>query len=103
MSIIWNDRHKNTVKFIHSSMDTKFFSLTNFPNVSLTLVEDFSQDIYSIETSQAAVYWLFKSKDLLSSERTTPSHFACSFLCSLSIFPDVSVTLHDLSFKNDGL
>lgn len=72
-------------------------------NVSLTLVEDCSKDIYSIQASQAAVYWLCINTDLLCSERMTPSHFPCSFLCSLFTFPDVSVALHDLSFKNNGL
>lgn len=83
-------------------MVTKFFSLTNFHNVSLTLVEDFSKDIYSIEARQAAVYWLRINKDLCS-ERTTLSHFPCFFPCFLFTFPDVSVSLHDLSFNNNGL
>lgn len=57
MSIIWSGRHKNTMKFMHTWMEIIFFSLTNFHNVSLTLVKIFSKDIYSLQAIQSDVYW----------------------------------------------
>lgn len=102
MNIIRSDRHKNTVKFIYPWMDTFFFfSLTTFHNGSLTLVENFSRDIYSLEPRKSGCCMLFMYKNVFCSERTTP--FPFPFLCSLFSIPNVFIMLCDFSFKNSGL